>query len=35
MIDVLDLLDGDSDCELDEPDLEHDGREPFAPELRG
>ena len=35
MIDVLDLLDGDPDLEPDEPDLEHDGREPFGCDLLG
>ncbi len=35
MIDVLDLLDGDPDPEPDEPDLEHDGREPFGCDLLG
>jgi hypothetical protein len=35
MIDFLDLLDGDPDFEMDEPDAEHDGCEPDYPELRG
>jgi hypothetical protein len=35
MIDILDILDGDCDFEIDEPDTEHDGREPIDYEVRG
>ena len=35
MIDLLDAMDGDPDFELDEPDLEHDGQEPFGCDLMG
>ena len=35
MIDLLDLMDGDPELELDEDDEEHDGREPIDSDLLG
>src|SRR5690606_26547183 len=33
LIDLLDQIDGDTDREIDEPDMEHDGREPIGETL--